>query len=199
MRCEHGGDVHFPDPRHDETDAGHPLVEMRDDSRRSVAEVLRQEAEVAEKFGHHESEDGDVVALDVLVGDSDAGFFEQLLLEIVHAMRGGSDFEEDDLRVSVDEPTTAMQFVAFISRPLDGLTQGVVVRKVLLVDLLLGLGLHVGPEEDVLIAELVDGHARFGPDHRVNAADFIANLRLQKTDIRLIGNRFFKPVFHRNS
>ena len=58
-------------------------------------------------------EDGDVVALDILVGYADPGLLKQLLLVLVHLGRGGSDVEQDDLGIAIHEPATAMDLLKF--------------------------------------------------------------------------------------
>lgn len=54
---KHCGNVQLPNPGHDESDSGHPLVEMGHDPGLGVRIVLRQVAEVTQEFGTHESEE----------------------------------------------------------------------------------------------------------------------------------------------
>ena len=77
------------------------------------------------------------------------------------------------LRVSIHKPPSAVDLVAFLPDPLDGLAEGMMGREVFLLDFGPGLRLDVRAEADVLVAHLVDRHTGLGPDHGVDPAHFV--------------------------
>ena len=63
-----------------------------------------------------------------------------------------------------------------LSLRVDSLTQGMSRRELLLLHLLPGVELLVGPEEDVLVPQLIDTDAGLGADDRVDAAYLVSHL-----------------------
>ena len=52
---EDGSQIDLPDPGHDETHSGHPLVKVGHDPGRAVRVVLGQKSEVAKEFSNHKT------------------------------------------------------------------------------------------------------------------------------------------------
>ena len=63
-----------------------------------------------------------------------------------------------------------------LSLRVDSLAQGMSRRELLLLHLLPGVELLVGPEEDVLVPQLIDTDAGLGADDRIDAAHFVGHL-----------------------
>ena len=57
---------------------------------------------------------GDVVGLDVFVGDSDSGFLEEFVLEFVHLVGGRADVEQDDLGVALNAISLKFGYLAWL-------------------------------------------------------------------------------------
>ena len=72
MSRKERGYFSFPEARHHESDARHPLVKVRGHPRRNVVVGLRLHAEVRDELCHHEPEDDDVIDLEVPVRRPDA-------------------------------------------------------------------------------------------------------------------------------
>ena len=63
-----------------------------------------------------------------------------------------------------------------LSLRVDSLAQGMSRRELLLLHLLPGVELLVGPEEDVLVPQLIDTDAGLGADDRIDAAHLVSHL-----------------------
>ena len=122
MGREQGRHVCLPEPGHPQPDPRHPLVKVSRDPRgqiceifgfllrknyltRCSVEILTYYSKIREELSHHEAEDDDVVDLDVPVRSSNTRRVEQLLLELTHLVGRRSDIKEDDLRVTVHQPS----------------------------------------------------------------------------------------------
>ena len=114
MSRKERGDFSFPETRHHESDARHPLVEVRGHPRRNVVVRLRLHAEVRDELRHHEPENNDVVDLEVPVRRPDARRVKQLLLELVHLVGGRANVEQDDLGVPIHQPSPTHYLVSGI-------------------------------------------------------------------------------------
>lgn len=177
---EHGGDVDVTGADGDETNARLPLVEVRHDLRLGQSVIggipLGRHLKLADEVRDHVAKDRRVVGLDVEMRDANVALLPKLLPELVQLPRARSDVEENDLRVSVDEPAAAVDLVAVRPERVDGPLERRVVGELKLLNLLTRALFFVRAEQAILVAQLLGGHESLRPYDRVDPADLVGRL-----------------------
>lgn len=180
VRGEDGGDIDVTRSNGDEPNASLPLVEVCYDLRVWEAVIARipfgRHFELTDKMRNHKAENHRIVGLDVEVWDADIALLPQLLTELVELPSTRANVEENDLRISVDQPATTVDFVAEWSQWIDSERERRTGGKLAFLNLLSCALFLIRTHQAVLIAQLLSRHKRLRSDDRVDAANLICRL-----------------------